>query len=144
MKIAIAAAAALTLCAGSALAHDPHAEARAAGLRAAEEGRKAAEAGRRAHEHAMKAQKIAFRHASKSMLKGADDMMRGAGEMELEGRKLQSREYREEVIRDHSRRGRTVTHDELIRASADMRKGAQEMREGAGEMRRAAAEMADR
>jgi uncharacterized coiled-coil DUF342 family protein len=76
------------------------------------------------------------------MLRGADGMERGARNMDAEARKLRtSREYREEQIAEAARRGKRLTHEELIEAADEMEEGAREMRDGAREMREGAAEM---
>lgn len=133
------------------------AEARAAATEAQEA---AAEAAREAAEAAAEATQMfgpAFQEAiaevaragvmagmaagADGMLKGADAMEKGAVKMREEAENLKRADYRDTVIAKAKARGETVTHEELIEASAEMAEGADEMREGAAEMRTAAAEM---
>ena len=61
--------------------------------------------------------------------------------MDEAARNLASRQFREREIAKAAAHGKRVTHDELIAAIPEMRRGAVEMREGAKEMRVGAAEM---
>ncbi|MGQ0589711.1 MAG: M56 family metallopeptidase [Sphingosinicella sp.] len=97
----------------------------------------------RARVHAQREVRVAMRHGADGMLEGAAGMERGARDMEREADRLRDRDYREREIARQRARGRTVTHEQLIEASREMREGAEGMREGAREMREAAQRMRD-
>lgn len=102
--------------------------------------RLAANAGR-ISEAALRAGRAGQLAGANAMLKGADSMEAGARRMDEEAEKLRSKDYRQRQIAKASAQGRRLTHEELIEAIPEMKRGAREMREGAREMRAGAAEM---
>jgi hypothetical protein len=75
------------------------------------------------------------------MLQGAASMERGAKQMEQTAANLARKEYREHQIAIAARKGKRVTHEELLASIPGLREGAKGMREGAAEMRAGAEEM---
>jgi bla regulator protein blaR1 len=107
-----------------------HRAAETATARAAEHAARAAEAVRTAHAR-----------SAVGMERGAEGMERGARGMEEEARRLRDRDYREKKIAEHARRGKRVTHEDLLEAADGLMEGAEGMREGARGMREAAEDM---
>jgi beta-lactamase regulating signal transducer with metallopeptidase domain len=107
-----------------------HRAAETATARAAEHSARAAEAVRTAHAR-----------SAVGMERGAEGMERGARGMEEEARRLRDRDYREKKIAEAARRGKRVTHEDLIEAADGLMEGAEGMREGARDMREAAEDM---
>jgi beta-lactamase regulating signal transducer with metallopeptidase domain len=91
--------------------------------------------------HAHRAAAQAHAAGATAMQRGAEQMEAGARQMDEAARNLGDRSFREREIARAARQGRTVTHQELIDAIPDMKKGAIEMRQGAAEMRKGAEEM---
>jgi beta-lactamase regulating signal transducer with metallopeptidase domain len=80
-------------------------------------------------------------HGAEGMARGAERMEQGAQRMAEEAQRMRDPAYREQHIARERARGRTVTHQDLIKAADGMAEGAQGMREGAREMREAAQRM---
>lgn len=95
----------------------------------------------RAVAQAMRSAARAHAAGADSMMHGAEQMEHGAREMDRAAHRLRDAQYRGKQIADAARRGRRVTHEELIDSIPELRSGAAEMREGAAEMRRSAKEM---
>lgn len=91
--------------------------------------------------HSLKSSRGAYASGAKGMLEGAASMERGAKQMELAAANLAKKEYREHKIAAAARKGKKVTHEELIASIPGLREGARGMREGAAEMRAGAEEM---
>jgi hypothetical protein len=68
-------------------------------------------------------------------------MERGARQMDQAAANLGNRDYREKQIAEQARRGRRITHQELIDSIPELRQGADGMRRGAADMRKQAQEM---
>lgn len=79
----------------------------------------------------------------RGMDEGARGMEHGAAQMENQARRFRDREQRERIIARERERGRTVTHEDLLKAAEGLEQGARNMREGAEQMRRSGREMAD-
>jgi beta-lactamase regulating signal transducer with metallopeptidase domain len=113
--------------------------------RAVEQAHRAAEAATaRAAEHAARAAEVvraAHARSAEGMERGAAGMERGARNMEEEAQRLRDRDYREKKIAEAARRGKRVTHEDLIEAADGLMEGAEGMREGARDMREAAEDM---
>jgi beta-lactamase regulating signal transducer with metallopeptidase domain len=98
-------------------------------------------------EEAMKAGEAALAsvaHGAVGLEAGAQGMEQGAARMREQALRFRDRRYRDEQMRKAAARGEPITHDELIRAAAEMEQGAEEMKKGAREMREAAREMRQR
>jgi hypothetical protein len=101
-----------------------------------------AEVSSRAAGQAAAAVVAGLKHGAAGMEAGARSMETGAERMRSEAARLKgSKAYREDVIRRNAARGERVTHEDLLKAAAEMDDGAREMREGAREMREAAKDM---
>jgi hypothetical protein len=70
-------------------------------------------------------------------------MERGAAQMEAQARRFRDPQERERIIARERERGRTVTHEDLLKAAEGMEEGARGMREGAQGMRRGARDAHD-
>jgi beta-lactamase regulating signal transducer with metallopeptidase domain len=92
-------------------------------------------------EQAVEAAMAGMAAGARGMENGAAGMERGAANMRAEARRLRDPAYREEKIREHSARGKRLTHEDLLAAAEGMEEGAEGMIEGAREMREAAREM---
>lgn len=85
---------------------------------------------------------LSLREGARGIAEGAVGLEQGAREMEEQARQLRDPEHRAEVIAREQARGRTVTHEKLIRVADGLEEGARGMREGAREMRQSARKMA--
>jgi hypothetical protein len=95
----------------------------------------------RIHQEVQRSVRDSLSTASTGLEQGAQSMEAGARDMEREAERLRDRGHRERVIADQARRGRTVTHEQLIESIDELREGAAGMRQGAREMRESAGEM---
>jgi hypothetical protein len=85
----------------------------------------------------------AMRASRHGMEEGARGMERGAAQMEAQARRFRDPQERERIIARERERGRTVTHEDLLKAAEGMEEGARGMREGAQGMRRGARDAHD-
>jgi beta-lactamase regulating signal transducer with metallopeptidase domain len=104
-------------------------------------GERAARNAERIAEQAHKAAAHAYVAGAEGMMRGAEGMERGARQMDQAAVNLGNRDYREKQIAEQARRGRRITHQELIDSIPELRQGADEMRRGAADMRKQAEEM---
>lgn len=87
----------------------------------------AAEHGRIAAARAQVEAQAAMAQARVEMARGADEMRRGADQMRTEARRLQSADYRAEVIAENRARGNEVTDEELRELSPRLMRQADEL-----------------
>jgi len=80
--------------------------------------------------------RAAMREHRTGMEHGARGMEQGAAQMEAQARRFRDHDERERIIARERERGRTVTHEQLLRIADGLAEGARDLRKGAAEMRR--------
>jgi bla regulator protein blaR1 len=79
--------------------------------------------------------RVAMRASRSGLEAGARSMERGAERMQEQARRFRDSRERERIIAEAREEGKTVTHEQLIRAADELEQGARSMRDGARQMR---------